>query len=207
MCRRFSTTPPNCFCSYLPLSQFQYQHFPSFFHRQLYRGQIYCRVFKPQPVPFKAVKFFSWNQDWYFLYGWSQERMPSNSQQRRHSNLLFSPQCPAGLPAIEAVNQNPNNLNFYSLYLPRYPRPPPSATQLPPVTSASYLIFVIFFTQTKFLENKIYTEKTRKLRQNTQRIANCGCAYYQVILNVSTTMQRSIPHICHFFYTSKIFGE
>ena len=51
--------------------------------------------------------------------------MPSNSQQRRHSNLPFSPQCPAGLPAIEAVNQNPNNLNFYSLYLPRYPRPPP----------------------------------------------------------------------------------
>ena len=28
-----------------------------------------------------------------------------------------------------------------------------------------YLIFVIFFTQAKFLENKIYTEKTRKLRQ------------------------------------------
>ena len=25
-----------------------------------------------------------------------------------------------------------------------------------------------FFTQAKFLENKIYTEKTRKLRQNTQ---------------------------------------
>ena len=32
----------------------------------------------------------------------------------------------------------------------------------------TYLLFVIFFTQTKFLENKIYTEKTRKLRQNTQ---------------------------------------
>ena len=32
----------------------------------------------------------------------------------------------------------------------------------------TYLIFVIFFTQAKFLENKIYTEKTRKLRQNTQ---------------------------------------
>ena len=31
-----------------------------------------------------------------------------------------------------------------------------------------YLIFVIFFTRTKFLENKIYTEKMRKLRQNTQ---------------------------------------
>ena len=31
-----------------------------------------------------------------------------------------------------------------------------------------YLIFIIFFTQAKFLENKIYTEKTRKLRQNTQ---------------------------------------
>ena len=32
----------------------------------------------------------------------------------------------------------------------------------------AYLIFVIFFAQAKFLENKIYTEKTRKLRQNTQ---------------------------------------
>ena len=29
-----------------------------------------------------------------------------------------------------------------------------------------------FFTQAKFLENKIYTEKTRKLRQNTKKIAN-----------------------------------
>ena len=36
----------------------------------------------------------------------------------------------------------------------------------------TYLIFVIFFTRTKFLENKIYTEKTRKLQQNTQKIAN-----------------------------------
>ena len=36
----------------------------------------------------------------------------------------------------------------------------------------AYLIFVVFFTRTKFLENKIYTEKTRKLRQNTQKIAN-----------------------------------
>ena len=32
----------------------------------------------------------------------------------------------------------------------------------------AYLIFVIFFTLAKFLENKIYTEKTRILRQNTQ---------------------------------------
>ena len=32
----------------------------------------------------------------------------------------------------------------------------------------SYLIIVIFFTLTQFLENKIYTQKTRKLRQNTQ---------------------------------------
>ena len=36
----------------------------------------------------------------------------------------------------------------------------------------AYLIFVIFFTQAKLLENRIYTEKTRKLRQNTQKIAN-----------------------------------
>ena len=39
-------------------------------------------------------------------------------------------------------------------------------------TSYPYLIFVIFLTRAKFLENKIYTEKTRKLRQNTQKIAN-----------------------------------
>ena len=39
-------------------------------------------------------------------------------------------------------------------------------------SSKPYLIFVIFFTRTKFLENKIYTEKKRKLRQNTQKIAN-----------------------------------
>ena len=31
-----------------------------------------------------------------------------------------------------------------------------------------YLILVIFFTRANFLENKIYTEKTHKLRQNTQ---------------------------------------
>ena len=29
-----------------------------------------------------------------------------------------------------------------------------------------------FFTRAKFLENKIYTKKTRKLRQNTQKIVN-----------------------------------
>ena len=32
----------------------------------------------------------------------------------------------------------------------------------------SYLIIVIFFTLTQFLELKFYTEKMRKLRQNTQ---------------------------------------
>ena len=36
----------------------------------------------------------------------------------------------------------------------------------------AYLIFVIFFTEAKFLENKIYTKKKHKLRQNTQKIAN-----------------------------------
>ena len=38
-------------------------------------------------------------------------------------------------------------------------------------TVRPYLIFVIFFTRAKFLENKIYTKKTRQLRQNTQKIA------------------------------------
>ena len=36
----------------------------------------------------------------------------------------------------------------------------------------AYLIIVNFFTRAKFLENKIYTEKTPKLRQNTQKLAN-----------------------------------
>ena len=40
------------------------------------------------------------------------------------------------------------------------------------IISGPYLIIVIFFTLTQFLENKIYTEKARKLRQNTQKIAN-----------------------------------
>ena len=34
--------------------------------------------------------------------------------------------------------------------------------------AGAYLIIVIFFTLTQSLENKIYTQKTRKLRQNTQ---------------------------------------
>ena len=42
----------------------------------------------------------------------------------------------------------------------------------------SYLSF--FFTQAKFLENKIYTEKTGKLRQNTQKIANFLCYYGKI---------------------------
>ena len=37
-----------------------------------------------------------------------------------------------------------------------------------PCITKAYLIFVIFFTRAKFLENEIYTEKMRKLRQNTQ---------------------------------------
>ena len=36
-------------------------------------------------------------------------------------------------------------------------------TQISPIPDICH-----FFTQAKFLENKIYTEKTRKLRQNTQ---------------------------------------
>ena len=41
----------------------------------------------------------------------------------------------------------------------------------------SYLLF--FFTRA-FLENKIYNEKTRKLRQNTQKIAKFLCYYGKI---------------------------
>merc|ERR1711928_158389 len=44
----------------------------------------------------------------------------------------------------------------------------------------TYLIIVIFFTLTQFLENKIYTQKTRKLRQNTQSIDNFLCYYGKI---------------------------
>ena len=43
-----------------------------------------------------------------------------------------------------------------------------SAKLIISVMGVAYLIIVIFFTLTQFLENKIYTQKTRKLRQNTQ---------------------------------------
>ena len=46
----------------------------------------------------------------------------------------------------------------------------PNEVSIAIITTTAYLIFVIFFTWAKFLENKIYTEKTRKLRQNTQKI-------------------------------------
>ena len=52
----------------------------------------------------------------------------------------------------------------------------------------SYLIFVIFFTRAKFFDNKIYTEKTRKLWQNTQKIANC-LPYYGKI-------HSKLPNFC-----------
>ena len=52
----------------------------------------------------------------------------------------------------------------------------------------TYLIFVIFFTRAKFLENKIYTEKMRKLRQNTQKVANF-LRYYGKI-------HRKLPIFC-----------
>ena len=42
----------------------------------------------------------------------------------------------------------------------------------PCMKGRAYLIIVIFFTLTQFLENKIYTQKMRKLRQNTQKIAH-----------------------------------
>ena len=44
----------------------------------------------------------------------------------------------------------------------------------------AYLIFVNFFTRAKFLENKIYTEKARTLRQNTQKIANLLLYYGKI---------------------------
>ena len=40
------------------------------------------------------------------------------------------------------------------------------------ITDAKHIPYIChFFTRAKYLENKIYTEKTRKLRQNTEKIA------------------------------------
>ena len=65
----------------------------------------------------------------------------------------------------------------------------------------TYLIFVLFFTRTKFLENKIYTEKTRKLRQNTQYFANflryyakytVNCQFFALNLKKIYTCQKNL---------------
>ena len=54
-----------------------------------------------------------------------------------------------------------------------------SANRIQLCSRVPYLIFVIFSTRAKFLENKIYTEKTRKLRKNTQIIANFFALLWQ----------------------------
>merc|ERR1711873_146218 len=49
-----------------------------------------------------------------------------------------------------------------------------------------------FFTRAKFLEEKIYTEKTRKLRQNTQKIANFLRYYGKIHSKLSIFRVKSI---------------
>ena len=62
----------------------------------------------------------------------------------------------------------------------------------PPAHPISYLIFVVFFTRTKFLENKIYTEKTRKLRPNTQKIANFLRYYGKIHIKLPVFRVKSV---------------
>ena len=71
-----------------------------------------------------------------------------------------------------------NNNNKIPISLPTFP--PLQQQVLLLIVSARKCIPDIchFFTQAKFLESKIYTEKTRKLRQNTQLIANFWRYYY-----------------------------
>ena len=52
----------------------------------------------------------------------------------------------------------------------------------------SYLIFVIFLHE----QNKIYTEKTRKLRQNTQKIANFWRYYSKMHSNLPIFRVKSV---------------
>ena len=71
----------------------------------------------------------------------------------------------------------------------------------------TYLIFVIFFTQAKFLENKIYTEKTRKLRQNTQYIANFLRYYGKIHSKLPIFRVKSVKiYTGQFFYTDTVCG-
>ena len=56
----------------------------------------------------------------------------------------------------------------------------------------TYLIIVIFFTLTHILENKIYTQKTRKLRQNTQKIADCLRYYGKIHINLPIFRVKSV---------------
>ena len=61
------------------------------------------------------------------------------------SNLVYN-RCGKNLKTVTTAQTNSHIMTMWS--------------------HTSYLSF--FLTQAKFLENKIYTEKTRKLRQNTQ---------------------------------------
>ena len=69
----------------------------------------------------------------------------------------------------------------------------------------SYLIFVVFFTRTKVLENKIYTEKTRKLQQNTQKIANFLCYYGKIHSKLPIFRVKSVkkPPLFHVKFVEK----
>ena len=62
--------------------------------------------------------------------------------------------------------------------------PVPKSLRTPPERIGSYLIFVIFFTRTKFLENKIYTEKPQ---------------FFALNLLKNATFSRKICRKCQFF--------
>ena len=65
-----------------------------------------------------------------------------------------------------------------------------------------------FFTQAKFLENKIYTEKTRKLRQNTQKIANFLRYYGKIHSKLPIFRVKSVKIYTgqFFFYKDTVCG-
>ena len=65
-----------------------------------------------------------------------------------------------GLYYSEPYYSDPNYIKPYYIE--------PYYSSEPYYSGLAYLIFVICFTRAKFLENIIYTEKARKLRQNTQ---------------------------------------
>ena len=99
-------------------------------------------------------------------YSFSQHIFPAQSHQEKKSHHSVSMMRHHPLPYQNVLASNSAGCDGRRTVHIQFATCQPNFFRQ--VHLSTYLISVIFFTRGKFLENKIYTEKTRKLRQNTQ---------------------------------------